>query len=79
MTCIWVSNGFLLSLIQWMIHLLINTHQRYFNSKSVMKNVIFTLGISRGFAFMEFYSSDDAAKWMAENRVRKLARQQQKN
>lgn len=34
---------------------------------------IYFIGVSRGFAFMEFYSTDDAVKWMADNRVRELA------
>lgn len=42
-----------------------------------MQNFILTLGISRGFAFMEFYSTDDAVKWMADNRVRELGREPQ--
>jgi len=46
-----------------------------------MPNVrcLLCLGVSRGFAFMEFYSTDDAVKWMADNRVRELDREQQKN
>jgi len=30
-------------------------------------------GISRGFAFLEFHTAEDAARWMTENRVRILA------
>jgi len=29
-------------------------------------------GISRGFAFLEFHTAEDAARWMTENRVRLL-------
>ena len=37
-------------------------------------------GISRGFAFMEFYTTEDAVKWMADTkRVRELDKEEQIN